>query len=118
MPRLTKSPELWRACLALATSAIVAACQTPHAGTFDQLQRGMSESAVVTLLGEPSSRYPAQLNKSGSIDVPARWQYGDNLSSLASSAMFQDQPPSDRVWVIFFDAAATVSGWQKPEWDR
>lgn len=78
----------------------------------------MSESAVVTLLGEPSSRYPAQLNKSGSIDVPARWQYGDNLSSLASSAMFQDQPPSDRVWVIFFDAAATVSGWQKPEWDR
>ncbi len=118
MPRATKLLKLCRVCLALAASAIVAACQTPAAGTFDQLQRGMNETAVIKLVGEPSSRYPAQLNKSGAIDVPARWQYGDNLSSLASSAMFQDQPPPDRVWVIFFDAAGTVSGWQKPEWDR
>ncbi|MSR45130.1 MAG: hypothetical protein EXS15_07240 [Phycisphaerales bacterium] len=96
----------------------ICACQTPAPGALEQLREGMNESEVVSIMGDPSSRYPAQLNKSGSIDIPARWQYGDNLSSIATSSMFQDQPPPSRVWVIYFDASARVSGWQKPEWAR
>ncbi len=105
-------------CLAITTCALVSGCNTPQHGTFEQLHKGMDQPAVLALVGEPSSRYPAQLNKSGAIDVPARWQYGDNLSSLASSAMFQDQPPSERVWVIFFDGSGNVSEWQKPHWEQ
>lgn len=107
-------------CLAalLSVTAFLAGCQTPAQGTFDQLHKGMDQAAVLALVGEPSSRYPAQLNKSGAVDVPARWQYGDNLSSIASSAMFQDQPPPERVWVIFFDEQGKTISWQVPAWSR
>ncbi len=108
----------WQLGCAIAACALICSCQSPRQGSFEQLHNGMDQSKVIALLGEPSSKYPAQLNANGSIDVPARWQYGDNLSSLASSAMFQDQPPPDRVWVVYFDASGAVSGWQKPYWER
>ena len=97
---------------------ILTACQIPEAGKFEQLHKGMSESEVISLLGEPSSRSPAQLNKSGQVVGQASWQYGDNLSTLSSNAMFKDQPPSDRVWVIFFDGDGKTTSWQKPAWDQ
>jgi hypothetical protein len=39
---------------------ILTACQIPEAGKFEQLHKGMSQSEVISLLGEPSSRSPAQ----------------------------------------------------------
>ena len=112
---------VWRAARLLSLGGVlmvVAACHTPAPGTFERLKEGMDRTEVLALMGEPSSRYPAQVNASGEIVVPARWQYGDNLSSIATSSMFQDQPPPERVWVIYFDASGSVSGWQKPEWER
>ncbi len=78
----------------------------------------MDEAEVTALLGKPSSRTVAQLNKNGQVEVPASWQYGDNLSTLSTNAMFKDQPPSDRVWVVFFDANGKTTSWQKPAWDQ
>lgn len=94
------------------------ACQIPAAGKFEQLQKGMDEAAVTALLGTPSSRTPAVMNKNGQVDAPASWQYGDNLSTIATGAMFKDQPPSDRVWVVYFDADGKTTSWQKPSWDQ
>lgn len=97
---------------------ILTACQIPSAEKFEQLHKGMDEAAVTALLGTPSSRTPALMNKSGQVDVPASWQYGDNLSTIATGAMFKDQPPSDRVWVVFFDADGKTIGWQQPAWNQ
>lgn len=104
--------------VALFMVLVLAGCQIPAAGKFEQMRKGMTESEVVALLGEPSSKARAQLSKSGQVDVPAHWQYGDNLSTFATDAMFQDQPPSDRVWVVFFDADGKTTTWQKPAWDH
>jgi len=98
--------------------AMLTSCQIPDAGKFSQLHKGMDEAQVITLLGQPSSRTPAQLNKNGQVDVPASWQYGDNLSTFTTSAMFKDQPPSDRVWVVFFGPDGKTAAWQKPSWDQ
>ncbi len=105
--------------LLVATAALVlGGCQIPSDEKFSQLHKGMSEADVVALLGEPSSRQPASHGRDGTIAVPAFWQYGDNLSTFASSAMFKDQPASDRVWAVYFDAAGRVSSWQRPAWDQ
>lgn len=96
----------------------LSACQIPAAGKFEQLRKGMSQEEVVALLGEPSSRASAQLAKDGKVAIPAFWQYGDNLSTMASAAMFKDQPPSDRVWAVFFDEQGRTIAWQAPAWSR
>ena len=78
----------------------------------------MDKSQVIALLGEPSSRYPA-IPESG--DGPARderWQFGDNLSSLATSATFADQDAPENVWVVYFGPDGRVSRWRPPEWER
>ncbi len=85
---------------------------------FAGLREGMDKSQVIAMLGEPSSRYPAI---PASADGPAReerWQFGDNLSSLATSATFADQDAPDSVWVVYFGADGRVSRWRPPEWER
>lgn len=104
--------------MVVALALLLAACQVPAADKFAQLHKGMSESEVIQLLGEPSSRSPVQRSAAGTVTIPAYWQYGDNLSTLASSAMFQDQPPSDRVWAVYFDEQGRTIGWKKPAWDQ
>lgn len=94
------------------------ACQVPSAEKFAQLQRGMTETEVAALLGKPSSKHAASMGPGGVTRVPACWQYGDNLSTLATGAMFKDQPASDRVWAIYFDAEGRVTTWQRPSWDQ
>ena len=106
----------YRAAL-VATAAVVAACG-PSRTQFAGLRKGMDKSQVVALLGEPSSRYAAM---PASKDGPAReerWQFGDNLSSLATSATFADQDAPGNVWVVYFDADGRVSHWRPPEWER
>ena len=97
---------------------ILSGCQVPSDEKFSQLHTGMTEAEVVTLLGEPSSRQVAARGRDGTVNVPACWQYGDNLSTFASGAMFKDQPASERVWAVYFDAEGRVSRWQRPSWDE
>lgn len=78
----------------------------------------MDKSQVIALLGKPSSRYAAIPE---SADGPAReerWQFGDNLSSLATSATFADQDAPENVWVVYFGPDGRVSHWRPPEWAR
>ena len=101
----------------VAAVAIIAACG-PSRTQFAGLRAGMDKSQVIALLGEPSSRYAAI---PASTDGPAReerWQFGDNLSSLATSATFADQDAPDNVWVVYFDADGRVSRWRPPGWER
>jgi hypothetical protein len=73
---------------------------------------------VIALLGEPSSRHEAV---AAGADRPAReerWQFGDNLSSLATSAAFADQDAPENVWVVYFGPDGRVSRWRPPEWER
>lgn len=110
---------MWRVTLAVAIGAIAAlhACG-PSRTQFAGLRTGMDKAQVVALLGEPSSRYPAI---AASQDGPAReerWQFGDNLSSLATSATFADQDAPENVWVVYFGPDGTVSHWRPPEWER
>lgn len=101
----------------VAAAAAIAACG-PSRAQFSGLRAGMGKSQVIALLGEPSSRYSAIPE---SADGPAReerWQFGDNLSSLATSATFADQDAPENVWVVYFDADGRVSRWRPPEWER
>lgn len=101
----------------VAAAALIAACG-PSRTQFAGLRAGMDKSQVIALLGEPSSRYEAM---PASADGPAReerWQFGDNLSSLATSATFADQDAPENVWVVYFDADGRVSRWRPPEWER
>jgi hypothetical protein len=100
-----------------AAVAAIAACG-PSRAQFAGLRAGMDKAQVVALLGEPSSRYPAI---AASQDGPAReerWQFGDNLSSLATSATFADQDAPGNVWVVYFGPDGHVSHWRSPEWER
>ena len=92
----------------LAVAAVwstVAACTSAWRDHGSLVEPGMREAEVVELLGEPSSR----------VDVPAfgdrpayvRWQWNDNLSTLATGAMFPDTVP-DRVLAVIFDADGRV----------
>ena len=103
----------------VATAVLVlGGCQITSKERFSQLHAGMSESEVVALLGEPSSKQPAAHGRDGTVAIPAFWQYGDNLSTLVSGAVFKDQPASERVWAVYFDAEGRVSSWQRPAWDQ
>jgi hypothetical protein len=97
---------------------VVASCQIPDQGRFGQLRKGMQDWEVLTLLGNPSSKTPAVTGKDGKVVSPASWNYGDNLSTLASGTMFKDQPPPENVWSVFFGTDGRVSGWRTPNWEE
>ena len=89
----------------LAVLSSLAACTSTWRDHGSLVEPGMIEAEVVELLGEPSSK----------VDVPAwgnrpavvRWQWNDNLSTLATGAMFPDTVP-DRVLAVVFDADGRV----------
>tara|TARA_B100002051_G_scaffold79724_1_gene76221 strand:+ start:363 stop:740 length:378 start_codon:yes stop_codon:yes gene_type:complete len=101
--------------LCVATAWLMTACQGPDPSSFAQVHHGMSQSQVIKLLGEPSSRWEPRppLNGEPAPDWSARWQYGDTLSSTASTAIGPDIAP-DSVWVIVFDQAGTVMDYRPP----
>lgn len=91
-------------------------CRTPQAQTFSQLKIGMSKDDVTKLLGSPSSKWTPALVE-GEVDPNAtwstRWQYGDCLSTAASTAIAPDIAP-DRVWVVQFDTQERVMEFRPP----
>lgn len=94
----------------------LASCRTPNAQNFSQLKIGMDKDEVLDLLGPPSSKWTPAASDDEQ-DPPsewsARWQYGDCLSSAASTAIAPDIAP-DRVWVVRFDEDDRVIGFRTP----
>lgn len=101
----------------IAAIAAVGACG-PSRAQFAGLKAGMDKAQVVALLGEPSSRYEAIPASPNGQAREERWQFGDNLSSLATSASFADQDAPENVWVVYFGPDGRVSRWRAPDWER
>ncbi len=95
---------------------LLTSCRTPQAQSFSQLKIGMSKQEVVELLGQPSSKWtaePVEDQEGMKSDWSTRWQYGDCLSSAASTAVAPDIAP-DRVWVVRFDDEDQVIDFRFP----
>jgi outer membrane protein assembly factor BamE (lipoprotein component of BamABCDE complex) len=94
---------------------LLSACESRHQENWGRLKVGMTRMQVEDMLGEPSSRYEPR-TENGKVIVPEeRWQYGDNLSTLATGVVF----PSDadaRAWAVYFDADGRVSRFRAAEW--
>ncbi len=80
---------------------------------FDRVSEGMSMDQVHEELGPPSSTW--QLNSAEHGIDGARHQWGDNLSSVASSAMYRDSAP-ERVYSVTFDKNGQVVSKSYPLW--
>lgn len=74
----------------------------------------MSEADVRGLLGPPSVTVPGEPEAEGRPATGPRWQYGDNLSTMATAAAFPRTVPA-RVWVVWFDPEGRVISWRRPE---
>ncbi|MCH2136518.1 MAG: outer membrane protein assembly factor BamE [Phycisphaerales bacterium] len=77
----------------------------------------MSQSQVEAILGRPSSMLepPPPEHDQRPATWASRWQWGDTLSSAATSAVFIDQPPPARVGVVWFDAQGKVIEVRAPQ---
>ena len=94
----------------------LASCRTPEAQSFSQLKIGMTKQEVTKLLGPPSSQWthpPVDGDEEKEPSWSSRWQYGDCLSSTASTAIAPDIAP-DRVWVVKFDGEDRVMEFRPP----
>lgn len=92
----------------------IAGCAMQCQENFGSLREGMTKPEVEALLGKPSSRWPGE--RPGE-EGTERWQYGDNLSSLATSGVFR-APDESRVYVVWFNADGIVSSYSEPAWSR
>jgi outer membrane protein assembly factor BamE (lipoprotein component of BamABCDE complex) len=104
----------WRAFL-LGVPVLMLACESQYQDNWGRLKPGMTQAQVEDLLGTPSSRYEPRTENGQVIVDRARWQYGDNLSSLATGAMFPEQP-HPHAWVVYFDERGQVTAFQAGHW--
>jgi len=79
---------------------------------FVRVERGMSKDDVVALLGPPSSTWPLSHKLDGVAGT--RLQWGDGISSLASSVAFRGDP--DRAYSVVFDEKGLVVSKAVPRW--
>ncbi|MDG2030230.1 MAG: hypothetical protein P8J45_04415 [Phycisphaerales bacterium] len=75
----------------------------------------MSHDEVMEIIGTPSSTYTRKVDESGRVIRLERWQYGDVLSTLATSAVYSEHAP-DRVWSVSFDEQGHVVQRHEPDW--
>lgn len=98
---------------ALAICLLLSSCASQQvAERFDLVNQGMSKEEVVDLLGAPSSSWSLVRARDG-VDGE-RLQWGDGLSSMASSAAFRGEP--DRAYSVVFDAEGRVVSKTAPQW--
>jgi outer membrane protein assembly factor BamE (lipoprotein component of BamABCDE complex) len=88
----------------------LAGCAAQCSENFYAMHKGMTKGEVQELLGAPSSTWDGDENT-------VRWQYGDSLSSLATSGLFHDADTA-RVWVVWFDSEGRVTDFSEPEWKQ
>jgi hypothetical protein len=79
---------------------------------FGEIRTGMTRDEVVAILGEPSSRWPLSQASDG-LDGE-RLQWGDGLSSLASSSVYRGKP--DRAYSVEFDGSGKAVSKAAPTW--
>jgi hypothetical protein len=101
-----------RAAVAVLCTLLVACASQRVVDRFGEVEPGMRREEVLEILGEPSSRWPLQRSFDG-IDGE-RLQWGDGLSSLASSAVYKGKP--DRAYCVDFDRAGVVVDKAAPTW--
>ena len=94
-----------------------AGCESKYQDNWGKVHTGMTKQEVEALLGEPSSKYTAK-EVDGEVIIPEdRWQYGDNLSTLATGALFPSQA-HPRAWAISFGPSGRVSQIQAADFDN
>ena len=93
------------------------ACESRYQENWDRLKPGMTKVQVEDLLGKPSSRYEPRSDNGKVIVAEERWQYGDNLSTLATGALFPAEA-HPRAWVVSFDEKGQVRDFRKADWAR
>lgn len=99
--------------LLAASISLLASCASQDVvERFDCVQPGMSRDEVVELLGEPSSSWTLTTARDGF--EGERLQWGDGLSSLASSAAFDGDP--DRAYSVVLDQSGRVVRAVAPRW--
>ena len=106
---MTSRPRIPRFLL-VAMLMCIPACSQRHEAAFGGLEQGMTRDQVRDLLGPPSTTYYATEDlrvEAGGV-YPERWQYGDNISTRATGAMFPESAP-DRVWVVVFEDGRVAS---------
>jgi hypothetical protein len=98
---------------ALAAILLLSACASQDVvDRFDRIKPGMSKDEVVEMLGKPSSGRLLTQARDG-VDGE-RLQWGDGLSSLASSAAFEGDP--ERAYSVVFDKDGKVIRAVPPTW--
>lgn len=90
-----------------------AGCGSRARSGFESMQAGMTETQVKELLGEPSVVVPGETGEDGARISGPRWQYGDNLSTITTAAVFPRTVP-ERVWVVWFGTNGEVLTWRSP----
>jgi hypothetical protein len=99
--------------VAIAAVVLLASCASQEVvDRFDRIKPGMSKEEVVEMLGKPSSGRLLTAARDG-VDGE-RLQWGDSLSSLASSAVFEGDP--ERAWSVVFDKDGKVIRTVPPAW--
>ena len=106
-----------RCVIVLAASLAAVGCESRHEENWGRLKPGMTKVQVEDLLGEPSSRYEPRKENGRVVVAEERWQYGDNLSTLATGAMFPSEA-HPRAWVVYFDDKGQVTSFRAADWAR
>lgn len=97
----------------LASAWVLASCASQQVvDHFSEVRSGMTKDEVLALLGQPSSRWI--LNQKSDGVIGERLQWGDGLSSLASSAVYRGKP--DRAYCVDFDESGKVVSKAAPAW--
>jgi hypothetical protein len=98
---------------ALVASILLVSCASQEVvDRFDRVEPGMTRDEVISMLGKPSSGRLLTAARDG-VDGE-RLQWGDSLSSLASSSVFEGDP--DRAWSVVFDKDGKVIRAVPPIW--
>lgn len=99
--------------VAFALSLLPASCASQRVvDGFARVESGMTRDEVVDMLGPPSSTWPLSHKLDGMQGT--RLQWGDGLSSLASSVAFRGDP--DRAYSVVFDESGRVVSKAPPRW--
>lgn len=101
-----------RASLLFAAVFLSACASQQVLDRFGDVAVGMTKDEVVAMLGKPSSRWSLDQAQDGMRGE--RLQWGDSLSSLASSAMYRGDP--DRAYCVDFDDSGRVVSKAVPTW--
>jgi hypothetical protein len=101
----------------IASLCLSQGCESKYQDNWGKVHTGMTKQEVEALLGPPSSKYDAKEVDGEVVVAEDRWQYGDNLSTLATGALFPSQA-HPHAWAISFGPSGRVSQIQAADSDN